>query len=89
MPLKELHQQYGDRIRFFDVFIHQAHPGGERHRYTGFDEKLAGAKEYRELEQLPWPVLVDDLAGTVHEALSPTIEVTAACTAAAWPTPRS
>ena len=65
-----MHQQFGDRIRFFDVFIHQAHPGGERHRYTTFEEKLAGATEYRELEQLPWPVLVDDLAGTVHEAYS-------------------
>ncbi len=52
------------------MFIHQAHPGGERHRYTSFDEKLAGAREYRQLEQLPWPVLVDDLAGTMHEAYS-------------------
>ncbi len=57
-------------MRFLDVFIHQAHPGEIRHRYTTFDQKLAGAREYKELEEIPWPVLVDDLAGTVHHAYS-------------------
>ena len=57
-------------MRFFDVFIHQAHPGELRHRYTTFDQKLEGAREYKHQEQLPWPVLVDDLAGTMHEAYS-------------------
>ncbi len=52
------------------MFIHQAHPGEARHHYSTFDEKLAEAQEYKELEQLPWPVLVDDLAGTMHLAYS-------------------
>ncbi|MDP8976748.1 MAG: hypothetical protein M3N28_10385 [Actinomycetota bacterium] len=57
-------------MRFLDVFIHQAHPGEDRHRYTTFEQKMAGAREYKEQEALPWPVLVDDLAGTMHEAYS-------------------
>ena len=52
------------------MFIHQAHPGELRHRYNTFDQKLDGAREYKDQEQLPWPVLVDDLAGTMHEAYS-------------------
>lgn len=52
------------------MFIHQAHPGELRHRYTTFDQKLEGAREYKEQEQLPWPVLVDDLAGTMHKTYS-------------------
>jgi hypothetical protein len=57
-------------LRFLDVFIHQAHSGEVRHRYTTFEQKLAGVQEYKEQEELPWPVLVDDLAGTMHEAYS-------------------
>lgn len=57
-------------MKFLDVFIHQAHPGGLRHRYTTFEEKLAGALEYKAQEELPWPLLVDDLAGSVHHAYS-------------------
>jgi len=53
-------------LRFVDVFIHQAHPGEVRHHYTTFEDKLAGAQEYKQQEELPWPVLVDDLAGTAH-----------------------
>lgn len=52
------------------MFIHQAHPGELRHRYTTFEQKLEGAREYKDLEHLPWPVLVDDLPGTVHETYS-------------------
>ncbi|CAA9221282.1 MAG: hypothetical protein AVDCRST_MAG76-718 [uncultured Acidimicrobiales bacterium] len=52
------------------MFIHQAHPGELRHRYSTFDQKLEGAREYKEQEQLPWPVLVDDLAGTMHREYS-------------------
>ncbi len=61
---------YGDRVRFFDVFLRQAHPGELRGPYRSYEEKLEGAREYRRQEALPWPVLVDDLAGTVHRAYS-------------------
>ncbi len=52
------------------MVVRQAHPGELRHRYTTFEQKLAGARVYKEQEALPWPVLVDDLAGTMHEAYS-------------------
>jgi len=54
-------------VRFFDIFLRQAHPGGERGPYDTFDAKLAGAREFQRLDGIPWPVLVDDLPGTVHQ----------------------
>ena len=38
--------------------------------YRAFEEKLRGAERYRRDEGIAWPVLVDDLAGTVHQAYS-------------------
>ncbi len=59
-------QKYNYEHFWLKHFAHQAHPGGLRHRYTTFEEKLAAALEYKAQEELPWPLLVDDLAGSVH-----------------------
>ncbi|MDN5750366.1 MAG: hypothetical protein L0H64_17945 [Pseudonocardia sp.] len=55
-------------MRFLDIFVRQNHPGELRHHYADYGEKLAGAREYRRLEDLPWPLLVDDHQGSVHRA---------------------
>lgn len=57
-------------MTFLEVIVRQAHPGGERGAYESFADKLNGAREYKSLENLAWPVLVDDLSGTVHRAYS-------------------
>lgn len=67
-------------MQFLDVFVRQNHPGELRGTYAGYADKLAGAREYRRLEALPWPLLVDDYAGTVHrewgyEMADPTVLV--------------
>jgi len=66
--MKKLHEWYGDRVRFVDVAIRQAHPGERRGAYRSYEEKLEGAREGKREEGLPWPVLVDDYAGTLHRA---------------------
>lgn len=53
-----------------DVLIRQAHPGPGVRPYRAFDEKLRDAQRYKEDEGIPWPVLVDDLEGTVHQVYS-------------------
>ena len=55
-------------MRFIDVVIRQAHPGPEVPAYDTFEQKLHDAERYRREEAIPWPVLVDDLEGTVHQA---------------------
>jgi hypothetical protein len=62
--------------------VRQNHPGELRDTYADYDEKLAGAREYQRLEALPWPIVVDDYAGTVHrewgfEMADPTLLVDA------------
>jgi hypothetical protein len=52
------------------VVIRQAHPGEKRGRYLDYGDKLESAREYKRLEDIGWPVLLDDYAGTVHRAYS-------------------
>lgn len=65
--MKKLHQRWGTRVHFVDVVIRQAHPGPNARPYHTFDQKLRDAQAYQREEGIPWPVLVDDLAGTVHQ----------------------
>jgi thiol-disulfide isomerase/thioredoxin len=66
--VKELHQKYGEIVQFVDVFVRQAHPGGRHGPYTSMVEKIREAQSYRREENIPWPVLVDDLTGTVQQS---------------------
>lgn len=50
-----------------DVLIRQAHPGPDVRPYHTFEEKMHDAKRYKDDEAIPWPVLADDLEGTVHQ----------------------
>jgi hypothetical protein len=67
-PLKQLHARYGDRVQFLDILVRQAHPGERRPAYATAEQKLADARVFQEAEGTAWPVLADDLAGTVHRA---------------------
>lgn len=66
-PLKKLYQQWSERVTFVEVVVRQAHPGPRVEAYQSFEEKLQHAEQYLHEEHIPWPVLVDDLAGTVHQ----------------------
>jgi hypothetical protein len=54
-------------VQFVDVLVRQAHPGPDVRPYRTFEEKLADAGRYKLEENIPWPVLADDLEGTVHQ----------------------
>ena len=53
-----------------DVLVRQAHPGPGVRPYRSVQEKAADAERYKEYNAIPWPVLVDDLEGTVHQVYS-------------------
>ena len=63
-----MHYLYGERVRFIDVLVRQEHPGERRGPYRTYEEKVQSAHEYEREEGIAWTVLVDDLAGMVHEA---------------------
>jgi hypothetical protein len=66
--MRELHRHYGEQVQFLEVLVRQAHPGERHGAYRTYEERLADGHAYEGEEHLPWPVLVDDLAGTVQRA---------------------
>jgi hypothetical protein len=67
-PLKALHADWHDDVQFLDIVVRQAHPGSGAPAYASFAQKRADAALYKSAHSIPWPVLVDDLNGTVHHA---------------------
>jgi hypothetical protein len=68
--LKQLYvdQGYANRAQWYEIYVREAHPGERYPAPDSFETKLAHARNFKRLEEIPWPVLVDDLAGTVHRA---------------------
>ena len=66
--MRELHRLYGDRVRFVEMLVRQAHPGELHGAYRSDEDKVEEARAYGREGTHPWPVLVDDLAGTVQRA---------------------
>ncbi len=64
----ELYRLYGEQVQFVEVLVRQAHPGERRGAYCSYQEKLDDARAYKHEERIPWPVLIDDLAGTAQRA---------------------
>lgn len=54
-------------MNFVDVVVRQAHPGASVPAYHSFEQKMRDATAYRREDGIGWPVLVDDLEGTVHQ----------------------
>jgi hypothetical protein len=66
--MQKLHTDWGDQVQFIDIIVRQAHPGPGVESYRTFEEKVRDAEDYQRIEGINWPVLVDDLAGSVHQA---------------------
>lgn len=57
-------------MQFIDVLIREAHPGAKHGLYRTYEDKMEAARLYKRDEGIGWPVLVDDLQGTVHRMYS-------------------
>jgi hypothetical protein len=69
--LKRLHEEFGDRVAFVTLYTREAHPGERYPQPDTFERKLRHAREYKERDDIPWPVAVDDIEGSLHQALDP------------------
>lgn len=54
-------------MQFLDVIARQAHPGPDVPAYTSMAQKVHDAYAYQQREQIPYPVLVDDIEGRAHQ----------------------
>ena len=66
--MNELYRLYGDRMLIVEVLIRQAHPGERHSAYRAYGDKAQDARDYAHEEHTPWPVLIDDLTGSVQTA---------------------
>ncbi|MDQ4105628.1 MAG: hypothetical protein M3157_00425 [Actinomycetota bacterium] len=69
--LKQLHEEFGDRVAFVSMYVREAHPGENYPQAEIFEEKLEHARAYKERDGIPWPVSVDDVEGSLHRTLDP------------------
>ena len=66
-PLNELYQRYRDQgFEFFTVYVREPHPGENYGPHRTAEQKLEFARDCRRQDGIVNPMLVDDLAGTVH-----------------------
>ena len=70
MPdLKGLEERYGDQVQFVLLQVREAHPGAEVDQPHTLQDKVQHAQLMREVYAVGWPVVVDDISGTLHRQL--------------------
>ncbi len=65
----ELNRLHGDRMAFAFIYTREAHPGENIQQPATMAVKIAHARLLMEIHGVDWPVLVDDLDGSVHRML--------------------
>jgi hypothetical protein len=69
--LQQLHDEYGDRVGFVSLYVREAHPGDRYPQPDSFEDKMGHARDYKDRRAVGWPVAVDDVDGSLHQALDP------------------
>lgn len=67
--LKRLYDEFGEEIEFATLYVREAHPGSRYPQPRNYREKLVNARVYKERDNIPWTVAVDDIDGTLHHSL--------------------
>ncbi|UVW28776.1 deiodinase-like protein [Massilia sp. H6] len=67
--LKEMHQEFGRDIDFVMLQVREAHPGEYLEQPQSLDEKIEHARQLQQRDALPFPIAIDDVDGSVHQAL--------------------
>lgn len=65
--LQSLFREYGDRCQWFLLYVREAHPGEQMPWHKTYERKRGQADYFRRVTGISWPVLVDELDGTVHK----------------------
>lgn len=67
--LKELYHRFGGRIEFVTVYVREANPSDRYPHPKDLAQKIRHARAYRERDDIPWTVAVDDSGGRLHRLL--------------------
>ncbi|MSP39276.1 MAG: redoxin domain-containing protein [Deltaproteobacteria bacterium] len=67
--LNRLQEEFaGKQIAFFLLYTRESHPAENYGAHTSFEQKLAYARELQKLENICFPIIVDQLDGRIHRA---------------------
>jgi hypothetical protein len=66
--LKEMYQEFGQDIDFVMLMVREAHPGEQLEQPRSLDQKRANAHALQARDGLPFPIAIDDVDGSVHQA---------------------
>ena len=67
-PFNQLYSKYRNKgFEFFTVYVREPHPGEKYGPHKSWEQKLQYARECQKQDGIENPMLVDDLAGTVHQ----------------------
>ncbi len=58
-------------VEFLFIYAREPHPGEKYPHHTSMEQKTAVAKELQQIEEIRFPVLVDELDGRTHLAYGP------------------
>lgn len=67
--LKEMYEEFGQDIDFVMLLVREAHPGEYVEQPRTYDQKQALARAMKARDQLPFPIAIDDVEGSMHQAL--------------------
>jgi peroxiredoxin len=65
--LQALHEEYSDRCTWLMLYVREAHPGEKMSSHKDYEQKRSQAEHFRNVTNTRWPILVDDLDGSVHK----------------------
>lgn len=63
--LKEVYRDFADRSHWFYLYVREAHPGENLPAHGSYQQKRQQADYLKSADAIPWPVLVDDVDGSV------------------------
>jgi hypothetical protein len=66
--LQALYDEYGDRSTWLMLYVREAHPGENMPAHMDYEQKRSQAHTFKTVTGTQWPVLVDDLDGSVHKS---------------------
>ena len=69
--IQDLHDEFGDRVKFVMLYVREAHPGENYGQAESMDEKLKSARALKEFYGIDWTVAADSIEGDLHRALDP------------------
>jgi peroxiredoxin len=65
--MNDLYKKFeGEDVEFLFVYVRESHPGERLPAHHSREDKMRAAETFRNEEDLDLPILVDELAGTIH-----------------------